>query len=75
VLYSQHAAAVGIDEVSLAVDDLSPGWSVAKALCDQNLLTGLSVQPATSRFDVWLLDGVIDNPLEMLAPKTCLLPF
>ncbi len=76
VLYSERAVVDGRPEIPLAVNDLPTGWSVAKAVCDDDqLLTGLSLLPAATRFDVWLLDGIIDNPLEMLAPKTCLLPF
>jgi hypothetical protein len=76
VLYAAPVERGDVTEVPLEVDALPSGWSVAKALCDDTeQLTGLSLLPSATRFDVWLLDGIIDNPLEMLAPKTCLLPF
>jgi len=76
VLYSQPAASADVIAVPLEVEAMPTGWSVSKVICDDALrLTGLEVVPSSSRFDVWLNPGVIDNVVEGLAPATCLLPF
>jgi hypothetical protein len=75
VLHSTLALPSATTDVPLAVEGAPDGWGVGKAICDTEALIGLEVLPSDTRFDVWLFDGVIDNPLESLAPKTCLMPF
>jgi hypothetical protein len=75
VLHTDFAPTTATTDVPLAIEGAPAGWSVGKVMCDAGTLIGLEVLPSDTRFDVWLFDGVIDNPLESLAPKTCLLPF
>jgi len=77
VLYTQPAVS-GDDVVEVPLEAaIRPGWSAGKAICDEALgLMGLELQPPDARFDVWLYEGAVaHNPLEQLAPQTCLLPF
>jgi hypothetical protein len=75
VMHTELAPAGIAADVALAAERVPSGWSVGKAICDAEALVGLEVLPSNTRFDVWLFDGVIVNPLESLAPKTCLMPF
>lgn len=75
LLNTELAPAGVTSDVALSAVRIPSGWSIGQAVCDeQQGLVGLEVLPADTRFDVWLFAGVIDNPLESLAPKTCLMP-
>lgn len=75
VLYTSPARRA-TSEVPLSSDSLPRGWSVGTPVCDGAALTGLSVRPADTRYDVWLVAGASsDNRLEGAAPPTCLQPF
>jgi hypothetical protein len=75
VLYSSVATSDGGVPLELTAPPL--GWSVGKLVCDDSgtQLVGVDLVATDSRFDVWLYDGVIVNPLGTLAPKTCLYPY
>ncbi len=76
ILHRGSPAAIDATEVTLALDSLRSEWAIGKAVCDDVVgLTGFDLQPVNTGFDVWLFQGVIVNPLETLAPKTCLMPF
>lgn len=67
--------APGSDAVALAVGDLPAGFSLAQTVCDADRVIGFDPLPLSTRIDVWLFDGIADNPIEGLAPTTCLAPF